>query len=45
MGSSIITERFRRVFWFFALWVGGVGAAFLLALPFRLLIRFGASFH
>jgi hypothetical protein len=46
--ESITTERwcafFKKVFWFLGLWGLGVGGAVLLALPFKLLIRFGASF-
>ncbi|KIG06763.1 hypothetical protein AWB72_02389 [Caballeronia concitans] len=40
---SFWTMRFRKVFWFVALWVAGVGGAMLLALPFKLLIRWGTS--
>jgi hypothetical protein len=41
-----LMARAKRLFWFVALWGAGVGGAMLLALPFRLLIKFGAaSFH
>jgi hypothetical protein len=50
MGNITITKRdgffnvrLRRLFWFVALWGVGVAGAMLLALPFRLLIRFGAG--
>jgi hypothetical protein len=31
--------RFRRFFWFFALWCAGVVGAAMLALPFEILMR------
>ncbi|WP_201303902.1 hypothetical protein [Burkholderia sp. 8Y] len=33
----------KKLFWFVALWVAGVGGAMLLALPFKLLIWWGAG--
>jgi hypothetical protein len=41
--DSITTERIRKFCWFLGLWTLGVGGAVLLALPFKLLIMFGAS--
>jgi hypothetical protein len=48
MVNITITEggfmaRVKQVVWFVALWGAGVGGAMLLALPFRLLIKFGAA--
>ncbi|MDR5739390.1 MULTISPECIES: hypothetical protein [unclassified Caballeronia] len=43
MANITITERMRGVFWFLALWIAGVGGTMLLALPFKLLIKWGAS--
>lgn len=34
--------RLKSLLWFVALWCVGVGAAMLLALPFKLLIQLGA---
>ncbi|MDR5818063.1 MULTISPECIES: hypothetical protein [unclassified Caballeronia] len=45
MANIITTERARKLFWFVALWVAGVGGAMLLALPFKLLIKAGAAIH
>ncbi|GAB5095041.1 hypothetical protein P9250_12930 [Caballeronia sp. LP006] len=44
-GGSIAMMRAKKVFWFVALWVTGVGGAMLLALPFKLLIKAGAALH
>ncbi|WP_250515262.1 hypothetical protein [Caballeronia sp. INDeC2] len=45
MANINTTERARKVFWFVALWMAGVGGTMLLALPFKLLIRAGAAIH
>jgi hypothetical protein len=51
MANITITERgtsasrAKKLFWFVALWIAGVGGAMLLALPFKLLIRVGALGH
>lgn len=45
MANITTIERARKVFWFVALWMAGVGGAMLLALPFKLLIRLGAGIH
>jgi len=45
MANITTTERARRIFWFVALWMAGVGGTMLLALPFKLLIRAGAAIH
>ncbi|WP_277184478.1 hypothetical protein [Caballeronia sp. BR00000012568055] len=45
MVNITITERVRKLSWFVALWMAGVGGAMLLALPFKLLIKLGASIH
>ena len=45
MANIITIERARKLFWFVALWMAGVGGAMLLALPFKLLIKAGAAIH
>jgi hypothetical protein len=35
--------RLKKLFWFVALWCGGVAGAVLLALPFKLLIMIGTG--
>jgi len=45
MANITTTARARKIFWFVALWMAGVGGTMLLALPFKLLIRAGAAIH
>jgi hypothetical protein len=45
MANITTIERGKKLLWFVALWVAGVGGAMLLALPFRLLIKWGAGIH
>ncbi|WP_244816251.1 hypothetical protein [Caballeronia sp. Lep1P3] len=43
--GSPAMSRAKKLFWFVALWMAGVGGAMLLALPFKLLIRLGTAIH
>jgi len=45
MANITTTERARKIFWFVALWMAGVGGTMLLALQFELLSRAGAAIH
>jgi hypothetical protein len=45
MANITTIDRAKKLGWFVALWFAGVGGAMLLALPFKLLIKWGAGMH